>query len=109
MDLFAEGEVSSRRNWSGEQALEWLSQTSNHRFSYALLQAFLASRAGSIGKAMIAARRRAAEPGGWPSTRRRWTAWEDEVMREQLALDVPDRGEASICCASQQTGGGGGS
>ena len=28
-------------------------------------------------------------------------------MREQLALDVPDRSEASICCTSQQTAQGG--
>ena len=39
VDLFAEGEASSRRKWSGEEALEWLSQSKdgdgNHRFSYA--------------------------------------------------------------------------
>ena len=38
------------------------------------------------GKAMIAACRGAAEPGGWRSTRRRCTAAEGEAISEQLAV-----------------------
>ena len=118
VDLFAEGEASSRRKWSGEEALEWLSQRKdddgNHRFSYARLPSLLGIKSVfARGKAMIAARRRAAEPGGRRSTRRRWTAAEDEAIREQLArgvrvaaLDIPDRSKASIG-ASQQTVRGG--
>ena len=98
--------------------MEWPSHSKdgdgNHRFSYARLPSLLGIKSVfARGKAMIAARRRATEPGGRHSTRRRWTAAEDEAIREQLArgvrvaaLDIPDRSKASIG-ASQQTVRGG--
>ena len=119
VDLFAEGEASSRRKWSGEEALEWLSQSKdddgNHRFSYARLPSLLGIKSVfARGKAMIAARRRAAEPGGRRSTRRRWTAAEDEAIRERLArgvrvaaLDIPDRSKASIAVRASKLRGEG--
>ena len=82
--LFAEGDRSRRRKWSGEEALEYLKrlQTDGRpRFPYARLPTLLGIKSVfSRGKDLM----KTLEGGGQPSRRKRWTPKEDDIIKQHI-------------------------
>ena len=90
--LFAEGDTSNRRKWSGEEALEYLRMKRDEHgkrcFPYHMMPSLLGIKSVfSRGKALMKAR----AGGASASTRRRWTAAEDEAVRTQLLAGAAAR------------------